>query len=222
MGIINLTPDSFYEPSRYDFSILDSDADIVDIGAVSSRPGASDVPLEEEWRRLEPFLLTLRTGKEISIDTTRSEIVRRAYGIIGPFIVNDISSGEDDPRMLDTVADLGLRYIAMCRESDPFAYFGQHRFDALDWILDPGFGFNKDAGRNIWILSRLEELKAYGRPLLVGVADKRFTRTYPGGTEAVHLEALVKGADILRVHDVKKARQTVRLFEGSLVEKAGD
>ena len=222
MGIINLTPDSFYEPSRYDFSILDSDADMVDIGAVSTRPGASEVPLEEEWRRLEPFLRTLRTGKEISIDTTRSEIVRRAYGIVGPFIVNDISSGEDDPRMLDTVASLGLKYVAMCRESDPFSYFEQHRFDGLDWILDPGFGFNKDSEQNVAILSRLEELKVYGRPLLVGVADKRFTRVYPGGTEAVHLEALAKGADILRVHDVKKARQTVGLFEGSLTEKAGD
>lgn len=222
MGIINLTPDSFYEPSRYDLSILDSDADIVDIGAVSSRPGASEVPLEEEWRRLEPFLRALHTDKEISIDTTRSEIVRRAYGIVGPFIVNDISSGEDDPRMLETVASLGLGYVAMCRNSDPFSYFGQHRFDDLDWILDPGFGFNKDSEQNVAILSRLEELKAYGRPLLVGVADKRFTRAYPGGTEAVHLEALRKGADILRVHDVKKARQTVRLFEESFAEKTGD
>lgn len=222
MGIINLTPDSFYESSRYDFSILDSDADIVDIGAVSSRPGASEVPLEEEWRRLEPFLRTLHTDKEISIDTTRSEIVRRAYGIVGPFIVNDISSGEDDPRMLETVAFLGLGYVAMCRESDPFSYFEHHRFDGLDWMLDPGFGFNKDPEQNVAILSRLGELKAYGRPLLVGVADKRFTRTYPGGTEAVHMEALRKGADILRVHDVKKARRTVRLFEESFAEKAGD
>ena len=222
MGILNLTPDSFYEPSRYNMSVLDSGADIIDIGAVSSRPGASYVSPEEEWDRLAPFLKALNTDKEISIDTTRSEIVRKAYDIIGPFIVNDISAGGDDPDMLGTVKELGLRYVAMCRTADPFSFFKDERFDGLDWILDPGFGFGKDADGNMAVLERLGELRVFGRPVLVGVADKRFTRTVPGGTEAVHMTALRNGADILRVHDVEKARQTVRLFQESLVEHTGN
>lgn len=222
MGILNLTPDSFYGPSRYNMSVLAGDADIIDIGAVSSRPGASYVSPEDEWNRLEPFLKGLHTGKEISIDTTRTEIVRKAYDIIGPFIVNDISAGEDDPAMLDTVRELGLPYVAMCRTADPFAFFSHARFDGIDWMLDPGFGFGKDAEENVAILERLGELRAFGRPVLVGVADKRFTRTVPGGTEAVHMTALRNGADILRVHDVEKARQTVRLFQESFAEHTGN
>ena len=231
MGIINLTPDSFYEPSRYNFSILDSDADIVDIGAVSTRPGYTEIPMEEEWERLEPFLKSLRTEKTISIDTTRAEIVRRAYDITGPFIINDISAGEDDVEMLPLAGRLALPFIAMHRypsSRDISAYFREFEakaevFGIENWILDPGFGFNKDEKENMHILERLEEFKSFNRPVLVGVADKRFTRTAFGsadgidGTEAAHLLALRHGADILRVHDVKKARRTVRLFENSAI-----
>ena len=222
MGILNLTPDSFYEPSRYDMSVLDSGADIIDIGAVSTRPGAGAVSLEEEWRRLEPFLKGLRTDRRISIDTTRAEIVRRSFDLIGPFIVNDVSGGFSDPEMLQTVSSLGLGYIATCPEADPFSFFENHSYEGLDWILDPGFGFGKDVEQNLSVLERLGELRCFGRPVLVGAADKRFTKAVEGGTEAVHLSALKAGADILRVHDVKKARRTVRLFEESVAEQAGD
>lgn len=249
MGILNLTPDSFWESSRYNMSILESDADIIDIGAVSSRPGASYVGPEEEWARLEPFLKTLKTDREISIDTTRAEIVRRACDLIGPFIVNDISAGEDDPDMLMEVGRLELKYIAMHRHSirnaegvpdidiltDFFGTFGEKAGMAgiREWIIDPGFGFNKDVEENILILKNLEQLTPFGRRILAGVADKRFTRSDEfqtqeyirlglDGTEAAHLEALRHGAGILRVHDVKKARRTVGLYEKLFVEQARD
>lgn len=237
MGILNLTPDSFFEPSRYNYSILDSGADIIDLGAVSTRPGAADVSLEEEWTRLEPVLKRLAEDrakvKEISVDTTRAEIVRRTYSIIGNFIVNDISAGEDDSQMLETVGLLGLPYIAMHKRGNPrtmdamnsygdivedlMEYFRLFESRAAaagvkDWILDPGFGFAKDKEQNLTLLYNLERFKAFGRPVLIGIADKRFTE---GRTEDYHLEALRRGADILRVHDVQKAKETIRKFTES-------
>ena len=231
MGILNLTPDSFYAPSRGNLRILRSGADIIDIGAVSTRPGADPVSLEEEWRRLEPVLGTLPSGLCFSVDTTRAEIVRRTFELAGPFIVNDISAGEDDPAMLETVGKLGLEYIAMHKRGDPRTMDGLARYDNVvaelrryftdfaakaahfgikSWILDPGLGFAKTPEQCFEIIDRLEELRMEGHPILIGAADKRFTG---GHTEAVHRRALRHGADILRVHDVKKARRTVRLFE---------
>ncbi|MBQ9477294.1 MAG: dihydropteroate synthase [Bacteroidales bacterium] len=231
MGILNLTPDSFYAPSRGDLRLLRSGADIIDIGAVSTRPGAAPVSLEEEWRRLEPVLRMLEPGLCFSIDTTRAEIVRRTYELAGPFIVNDISAGEDDPDMLPTVGKLGLEYIAMHKRGNPqtmdaltgyddvvaelrryftdFAARAEHA-GIRSWILDPGLGFAKTPAQCFEIIDRLEELRMEGHPILIGAADKRFTG---GRTEEVHLRALHHGADILRVHDVKRARHTVRLFE---------
>ena len=227
MGILNLTPDSFFESSRYNMDIFDSGADIVDIGAVSSRPGAPSVSRELEWSRLEPVLSVLPAGKRISIDTTGSGIVRRAHALIGDFIVNDISAGEDDPEMLSTVAELGLPYIAMHKRGNPQSmdrltdyddvvedvmdYFRAFSLKAQDagiqnWILDPGFGFAKNDWQNLSLLNNLERFKAFGRPVLVGIADKRFTH---GQTEKMHREAVLHGADILRVHDVRAARRTL-------------
>lgn len=233
MGIINLTPDSFFEKSRYNYSILDSKADIVDVGAVSTRPGAEDVSLEEEWRRLEPFLLEWsRAPKELSIDTTRAEIVRRAYEIVGPFIVNDISAGEDDEQMLECVGGLALKYIAMHKRGNPRTmdslsnedvpimqqleeYFRDFEKRARkagikDWILDPGLGFAKTKEQNIEIIEKLPLLKKFGRPILIGAADKRFTE---GNTEYYHLLALRGGADILRVHNVEAAYLTYAQYQ---------
>ena len=230
MAIVNLTPDSFYEPSRVWSDTADAavarirqlladGADIIDLGAVSTRPGAADVPVEEEWRRLEPVLTALSELPLFSIDTTSAEIVRRAYGVLGEFIVNDISAGEDDPEMLPTVAELGLPYIAMHKRGNPrsmdslveypdgimaelLRYFEAFsaKAEALgihDWILDPGLGFAKTIEQNWEILEHLEELKVFGRPILIGAADKRFTR---GNTAAAHELAIAHGADILRVH----------------------
>lgn len=264
MGILNMTPDSFLEPSRGNLAILDSGADIIDIGAVSTRPGAADVPEEEEWRRLEPVIQLLSrrdykgktlkdskgnpsddarercggtpqrdglTTKEltISIDTTRSGIVRRVREALGrPFIVNDITAGRDDPEMLDTVAELGLPYIAMHSRGNPrtmdslteypggvvegvLEFFEEFAETARakgidDWILDPGFGFAKTEEQNLELLRSLERFRRFGRPILIGIADKRFTR---GETEKLHREALAHGADILRVHNVEAARKTI-------------
>ena len=237
MGILNLTPDSFWEPSRYNMEVFNNPAvDIVDIGAVSSRPGAEAVSEEQEWQRLEPVLRHLPQGKRISIDTTRSLIVRKAFGLIGDFIVNDISAGEDDPCMLDTVASLGLGYVAMhkCgnpRTMDSLCDYGDVVDDVLeyfrafesraggagitDWILDPGLGFAKTPSQSIALVRNLEAFKVFGRPVLVGLADKRFTE---GRTEYWHLEALRHGADILRVHDVAAARNTIAVYSGEKSE----
>ena len=233
MGIINLTPDSFWAASRVGSGeaadrirgMLDEGADILDIGAVSTRPGAADVGVEEEWERLRPVLPMLR-GVRFSVDTVRAEIVRRVYAEAGPFIVNDISAGEDDPEMLTEVARLGLAYVAMHKRGSPrtmdalcdypdgvvtevLRYFRafSSRAESLgirDWVLDPGFGFAKTEEQNIELLERLREFSVFGRPILVGIADKRFTR---GDTGKYHRIALRNGADILRVHDVAGARR---------------
>ena len=235
MGIINLTPDSFFPDSRCSVQdaaariarMLDDGADIIDIGAVSTRPGAGDVGTEEEWRRLSPVLPMLE-GVRFSVDTTSAEIVRRVFREAGPFIVNDISAGEDDPEMLPAVAGLGLEYVAMHKRGNPrtmdslcsyprgvvaelAGYFRNFadRAEALgirNWVLDPGFGFAKTEEQNLELLERLGEFKTLGRPILVGIADKRFTH---GDTEKYHRIALQNGADILRVHDVAAAKKLV-------------
>ena len=110
MGVLNLTPDSFYAPSRHNLAILESGADIIDIGACSTRPGSRPVGAREEWRRMRSTLLHIRDtrhGLPLSIDTYWSEVVRRAYDLVGPFIVNDVTAGEADPQMLSTVAERG-------------------------------------------------------------------------------------------------------------------
>ena len=239
MGIINLTPDSFFAPSRADTLqalsrialMAEQGASIIDLGAVSTRPGASDVGLEEEWERLRPVLEALadsvaRHGMLISIDTFRSEIVRRSYESIGEFIVNDISAGEDDPRMLSLVGQLKLPYIAMHKRGNPrtmdslctygddiveelkryFKQFGQRAAEAgvEGWILDPGLGFAKSPAQCWEILERLEELDMPGHPILIGAAAKRFTG---GDNDRAHQIAALHGAAILRVHDVEGTRR---------------
>lgn len=240
MGIMNLTPDSFFAPSRVVADealsraekMVSEGASMIDIGAVSTRPGASDVDVEQEWERLSPALSALAgKGLRISIDTTSSVIVRRCFDALGDFIVNDISAGEDDPAMLETVGSLGLEYIAMHKRGNPRtmdskcdyeggvvmalkSYFEEfdRRADAAgvrSWILDPGLGFAKTAEQNWEILEQLPALKALGKPILIGAADKRFTG---GDTERAHRMALAGGADILRVHNVPAAVKTVEAF----------
>ncbi len=238
MGIVNLTPDSFWASSRASAEealpridrMMSDGADIIDIGAVSTRPGAADVSVEEEWRRLEPVLRKLDPSVPISVDTTSAEIVRRTFETFGRFTVNDISAGEDDPQMLGTVGRLNLPYVAMHKRGNPrtmddkcdypegvipeiLEYFGGFAVMAASngirsWILDPGLGFAKTAQQNWEILEHLEDFRVLGKPILIGAADKRFTA---GDTEKAHRTALEHGADILRVHDVKKARQTAGL-----------
>ena len=208
MAIVNLTPDSFYASSRhasYDVvresveRAVREGATIVDLGGYSSRPGAEEVSVDEEWRRVEMGLKAVRdaeVGVVVSIDTFRSEIVRRAYEGYGPFIVNDISAGEVDRAMIATVAELGLPYVAMHMRGTPetmqsltdyeagvtegvVEYF-RERVKVLEAagiardniILDPGFGFAKTVEQNYELLAGLKALRALGYPLLIGVSRK--------------------------------------------------
>lgn len=243
MGIVNLTPDSFYEASRVcglaelqarTADLIYRGCSILDLGAVSTRPGAADVSEEEEWRRLQPALRCLgemlpSLGPSaglppLSVDTTRAGIVRKVYAEIGPFIVNDISAGEDDPQMLATVAELSLPYVAMHKRGNPrsmdsltdypegvtaavMRYFREFETRAAaagvsDWILDPGFGFAKTSEQNWQLLRDLEEFRVFGRPILAGVADKRFTKDplFNGGDLQAAEKMAAGVADILRIH----------------------
>lgn len=230
MGILNLTPDSFIASSRATAAevpariraMQDSGASIIDLGAVSTRPGAAPVSLEEEWGRLEPALravAAMAARPQISIDTTRADIVRRSYQILGEFIVNDISSGEDDPQMLGAAGALHLPFVAMHKRGDPttmdglcdypegimpvlvsyFEDFGKKasRAGISDWIADPGLGFAKTPDQCWEILYHLEELTDLGRPVLIGASDKRFTK---GDSALAHAVAILHGASILRLH----------------------
>ncbi len=207
MGIVNLTDDSYFSGSRC-LSVsaalelaarhVREGAAILDFGACSTRPGSEPVGAEEEWRRLKPALEAVRKefpGMKISVDTYWSEVVRRTYDLIGDFIVNDISAGEDDPLMLSTVGSLGLEYIAMHKRGNPktmqtmtdygdvtdevIRYFTDFSVKAeehgiKDWIIDPGFGFAKTTDQNYELLGNLRRLKDVpgDRKLLVGVSRK--------------------------------------------------
>lgn len=230
MGILNVTPDSFYAPSRNNMSILQSGADIIDIGGESSRPGFQRVSAQEEWRRLEPTLKSISPSIQLSIDTTKSCIVRQAYEILGrDFIVNDISSGEDDKDMLQTVSELKLPYVSLYRGSasstlDVLNFFRtfarQAEHFGLNWIIDPGFGFGKNVEENWNLLRNMEILRELERPILVGISRKRMIyeplgltpETCSEANQAAHLEALEHGADILRVHDVPETIATIARY----------
>lgn len=255
MAIVNLTPDSFYATSRnmseedaakaIQRAIIEG-ATIVDLGGYSSRPGADDVDVEEEWRRVRMGLraaCSVDSGVVISVDTFRSEVVRRAYDEFGPIIVNDISAGEMDDAMVGVVARYNLPYVAMHMRGTPESmnqltdypkgvvrgvvdYF-EGRVAELEKagirreniILDPGFGFAKSVEQNWELLGDLDELRALGQPLLIGVSRKsmiyRLLNTTPDealpGSLCVAWEALRGGAAILRVHDVAATRQVLEL-----------
>lgn len=249
MGIVNLTPDSFFSGSRVSgadalariWQMFEDGADVVDLGACSTRPGAPQPSNEEEWQRLEPVLTEIagNTLPAVSIDTYRPEIVRRAYDIIGPFIVNDVGGGE--PQMLHTVGELGLPYIAMHGRVpkgdviedilDFFRDFANKADSAgiKDWILDPGFGFGKDIGQNYEVLRRLEELQAAGKEILVGISRKSMIYKVLGTTPeevmpqtlALEMIALLKGATWLRVHDVKETAGMVKVYSTMYTSSPG-
>ncbi|MBR0285814.1 MAG: dihydropteroate synthase [Bacteroidales bacterium] len=296
MGIVNLNSDSFFSGSRTEGAdavahirqMWADGADVVDLGACSTRPGSTQPDVEEEWRRLEPVLSeisrsTLRgnSGRfapsgpshclarpqserpasgplplpscggaqaprrvlpEISVDTFRAEIVRRTYETIGPFLVNDISAGEMDPKMLETVGQLGLPYVAMHMRGTPetmqsltdyddvvaeviryFKEFDKKAADAgiREWILDPGFGFAKTIAQNYELLNRLKEVsEAFPQEVLVGLSRKSMIYKVLGitpeeampATQVLNLAALQSGATWLRVHDVVPAVQTAKLY----------
>ena len=264
MGIINVNNESFFSGSRFVAAqevadkigeMASAGASIIDLGACSTRPGSIPVSMEQEWEYLQGVLEAiagenLQKKIKISIDTFRSEVVRRAYDILGEFIVNDISAGEDDPYMLSTVGTLGLPYIAMHKRGTPSTmqqmcdypngvvgavtdYFKDFETRAAacgikEYVMDPGFGFAKNLEQNYTLFKGMPQLKsdvaAYAgveRKLLVGISRKGMIWKPLGitphealcGTCAMNLQALLLGADILRVHDVSEAVQCVKLWE---------
>ena len=255
LGIVNLTDDSYYAASRAREAdaflarvgtLLAEGADYIDIGACSTRPGSRPVGAEEEWRRLEPALMALRSEfpeARVSIDTYWASVVERAYDLIGPFMVNDISAGALDAAMLPLVGRLGLPYIAMHMRGTPetmqsltdypkgvtsevvryFKAFSKRAAKAgvRDWILDPGFGFAKTVEQNWTLLEELDQLQVLQMPILVGVSRKSMIYKRFGitpeeslpATQVAHYLALQRGATWLRVHDIAEARRTVAIFD---------
>lgn len=252
MGILNVTPDSFYSGSRCMdeesirrrvCQIRSEGATIIDIGAYSSRPGAEDVSPEEEWQRLLPALHIVHEEWPeaiISVDTFRARIAEKAVAA-GAHIINDISGGEMDDDMFDSVASMHVPYILMHMQGTPkdmqitphyddvmcevFRSLGErverlHEKGIADVIIDPGFGFGKTLQQNYLLMSRLEEFRLLKCPLLVGISRKsmiyRLLDSTPeqslGGTIALNAIALTKGADILRVHDVRAAVETIKIY----------
>ena len=254
MGIINLTPDSFYAPSRKQEEaailgrarqIMEEGGSIIDIGAYSSRPGAEDISAEEEMARLRHGIPLIRQAAPqaiLSVDTFRADSARMCVEDLGVDIINDISGGELDGRMFDTISQLHVPYILMHMKGNPrtmqqqpeyedimaemMLYFSKkinqlHELGVSDIIIDPGFGFAKTLEHNYHIMGRLEDFHELEQPLLVGISRKSMILRLLGntpqdalnGTTVLNTIALCKGASILRVHDVKEATEAAKIYQ---------
>lgn len=254
MGILNLSEDSFYSsvsaPTREKvFSrvekILSEGTDIIDVGACSTRPGSTGVTLEEEMQALRmalPIIRELSPEAVVSVDTYRADVAAMCVEEYGVSMINDISAGEMDKRMFDTIARLRVPYIMMHMQGTPgtmqvnphytdvvdevVTYLARrsnelHDRGVADVIVDPGFGFGKTLEHNYQLMSRLEEFHLLEMPLLVGISRKSMIysllNTTPedslNGTTVLNTIALMKGAHILRVHDVKACRESVDMME---------
>lgn len=254
MGILNITPDSFFDGSRTPLGapdeirqrarrMLDEGADILDIGAYSTRPGADEVTAEEEMRRLASALTVIREEAPdaiLSVDTFRADVARHCVEEFGVQIINDISGGLMDKAMLRTVARLGVPYVLMHTQGDPSTMQLAPHYDDVaaeviehlarrvqrlrdyggkDIIIDPGFGFGKTLEHNYRLMERLEDFHELNCPLLVGISRKsmiyRLLDTTPqealNGTAVLNTIALMKGAHILRVHDVTPAVEACKM-----------
>ncbi len=251
MGIMNLTPDSFYDGGyfpllqdvlRHTDQMIQAGADIIDLGAVSTRQGSKEVSGQEEEKRLLPVLKVIREQFPeilLSVDTYRSGVARKAIDH-GADMINDISAGRFDPAMITVLSGQHIPYIMMHIQGQPATMqlnptyedvVGQiHRFfeeriacaaqgGIQDIIIDPGFGFGKTVEHNYKLLASLQQFKSFGRPVMVGLSRKsminKVLNTNPSealnGTTVLNTIAILKGAHILRVHDVREAFQTVRL-----------
>jgi len=254
MGILNVTPDSFFSSSRYMSEesilrrvgeILDEGADIIDVGACSTRPGIELVSEDEELLRLKLALHLIRKrwpDIPVSVDTFRSRIARIVVSEYGADIINDISGGEMDQEMFSTVSELKIPYILMHMRGTPATmqkdptyddllkeiclYFSERvqklrELGANDIILDPGFGFGKTLEHNYELLRRLSDFDFLELPILVGISRKsmiyKTLNLTPeqslNGTTVLNTLALSRGANIIRVHDIKEARECVQLVQ---------
>lgn len=254
MGILNVTPDSFYDGGKYVselkvigriHQIMEEGAGIIDVGAYSSRPGAEFVDEKEEIARLLPAIELIRKyypNAIVSIDTFRAKVAEEVNTCLGPVMVNDISGGTMDDDMFDFITRSGVPYVMMHIQGTPEtmqknpvyddvvnevkAFFMQRiarlkgqGFDNI--ILDPGFGFGKTQKHNFELMDRLETFNEYGYPVLVGISRKSMIYKSLGidsaealnGTTVLNTVSLLKGARILRVHDVKEAVEAVKLTE---------
>lgn len=253
MGILNVTPDSFYSDSRTPDEahitdrvrqMMDEGADMIDVGGYSSRPGADDVTPEEEIDRLRRGLRIVRKlypEVPVSVDTFRADVARMCIEEEGADIINDISGGMMDRQMFRTVARLGVPYILMHMQGTPdtmqvaphydnlrrevMLYFAERidrlcQMGAKDIIVDPGFGFGKTLEHNYELMNHLEDFAVFNLPLLVGISRKSMIYKLTGGTPQTSLNgttvlntiSLVKGAHILRVHDVKAAAEAKQIY----------
>lgn len=253
MGILNITPDSFFEGSRHINNkniaktikqMFDDGADIIDIGAMSSRPGAEIISEDEEYNRLKPVFETIISDfpdKNFSIDTIRASIAKKAVCDYGFAIINDITGGHFDAQMFATVAECKVPFIVMHMRGNPadmqqltdyqsitdeiILYFSQivttlNNMGVNDIIIDPGFGFSKTIEQNYYLLNRLDTFKIFDLPILSGLSRKsmiwKSLNISPSealnGTSVINTIALQKGANILRVHDVKEAKEVVHLY----------
>ena len=254
MGILNVTPDSFYAGSRMQTEadmaeraqqILSEGASIIDIGAYSSRSNAENISSEEEMHRLRMGLEVLKRNHPdaiISVDTFRADVAEWCVEEYGVAIINDIAAGEMDSEMFETVARLGVPYIMMHMQGTPQSMQAEPHYDNLlkeifmyfakkiqqlrdlgvkDIVLDPGFGFGKTLEHNYELMAHLEEFKVFELPLLVGISRKSMIYRLFGstpqealnGTTVLDTIALMKGADIIRVHDVREAVEAVKMVE---------
>jgi dihydropteroate synthase len=253
MGILNVTPDSFFDGGRFmnekallqrAENLLSEGATFLDVGGYSSRPGAKDISIAEEIERVIPAIksiMKLFPDALVSVDTFRSEVAKRAVGE-GAKLVNDISGGALDDQMIKTVAQLNVPYVFMHMKGSPqtmsqlsqyenmmkeiITYFHQRlglmkEHGIKDIVIDPGFGFAKTREQNFQLLNQLDSMKIFERPILAGLSRKSMVWKTLGvepeealnGTTMLHTIALTKGANILRVHDVKEAMQVVKLWE---------
>lgn len=261
MGILNVTPDSFYDGGSYQseakiigriHQIVEEGGRIIDVGAYSSRPGAAAVSGKEEIGRLMPAVELIRKYYPhipVSIDTFRAKVAKEVNTCMGTVIVNDISGGTMDETMFDYVSQAGIPYVMMHIQGTPetmqknpeyadvvkeVGQFFRERIARLEAagfrqiILDPGFGFGKTLQHNYELLDGMETYKSFGYPLLAGISRKSMIYKLLGGTPADALNgttvlntiSLLKGADILRVHDVKEAVEAVKIV-GAMRESSG-
>ncbi len=253
MGVINVTPDSFYDGSTLQTEIevlekveqmVEEGAAIIDVGSISTRPGAELISTKEELSRLIPAITAIRRHFPeipLSVDTFRSWVAMRVIEEVGPVIVNDISGGSLDSNMFETIGRLQVPYILTHIQGTPAdmqenPYYQDvvrevsaelsdgvrrlNKYGVSDVLIDPGFGFGKNLTHNYQLLNRLDSLKVFQLPVVVGISRKsmiwKVLDTSPdealNGTTVMNTMALLGGADVLRVHDVKPAVETLRLF----------